>query len=78
MNIYEPFVWEIKMQRFSKAIRVPRAEHVAGELQRMNLVEAKLRQAVALKNDVIDGLKDRETWGISTDKNIWKQFENSL
>lgn len=24
----------------------------------MNLVEAKLRQAVALKNDVIDGLKD--------------------
>ena len=40
------------------AIRVPRAEHVAGELQRMNLVEAKLRQAVALKNDVIDGLKD--------------------
>lgn len=44
----------------------------------MNLVEAKLRQAVALKNDVIDGLKDRETWGISTDKNILKQFENSL
>lgn len=62
----------------SYCIRVPRAEHVAGELQRMNLVEAKLRQAVALKNDVIDGLKDRETWGISTDKNILKQFENSL
>ena len=37
---------------------VPRAEHVLGEFQRMNLVEAKLRQAVALKNDVIDELKD--------------------
>ena len=35
-----------------------RAEHVLGEFQRMNLVEAKLRQAVALKNDVIDELKD--------------------
>jgi hypothetical protein len=37
---------------------VLRAEHVLGEFQRMNLVEAKLRQAVALKNDVIDELKD--------------------
>ena len=35
-----------------------RAEHLLGEFQRMNLVEAKLRQAVALKNDVIDELKD--------------------
>ena len=35
-----------------------RADHGFGELGRMNLMEAKLRRVVALKNDVIDELKD--------------------
>lgn len=45
-----------------------RADHVLGEFQRMDLMEAKLRQAVALKNDVIDELKD-------VPNKIWKDME---